>query len=176
MRTLLAAIFCAALAACGQQSNGDANVAAPAALTGEFRAVSDAARTMTGDLSVERAGLIFDRGVVLYTRTLERGRAGDSIARDGESYAALLVGAVETPIELRRVVEQSLTGGAQSLCGAERPDYVALAADEQAGAVTVFVFAGGEPPGPVATDSRLCGRFKYAGPAGVRTRQGVVLW
>lgn len=156
MRTLLLAVLCAALAACGQAPAGEASAAPPTGLTGEFSAASDAARTVTGDLSVERAGLIFDRGVVLYTRTLEPRRGG-----------------AEAEVELRRVVEQSLTGGAQSLCGAERPSFVALAAEAHASAVTLSVFAGDEPPG--AMSSRLCGRFRYAASAGGRPRQGVVL-
>jgi hypothetical protein len=38
-----------------------------------------------------------------------------------------------------------------------------------------MVFAGEEPPGPQATQSRLCAIFTYAAPDGARTREGVVL-
>jgi hypothetical protein len=175
MRTLIAACLCAVLSACGQASRGEAEASVPATLTGEFRAASETARNMTGNLSLERAGLIFDKGVVLYTRTLAPRSAGARISRDGDSYAALLVSSADVPIELRRVTEQTLTGGAEGLCGDEQPSYVAIANEHRSAHLVVIVFTGSEPPGPQATESRLCGTFKYAAPQGARTREGVVL-
>ena len=175
MRILLAAIVCAASAACGQAPEGEAAASVPEMLTGEFRAASDTARSVTGNLSLERGGLIFDKGVVLYTRILTPRRALERIAREGDSYAAILVSPADIAIDLRRVTEQTLTGGAASLCGDDEPDYVAIAHEERATSVTVLVFAGDEPPGPNATQSRLCGAFAYAAPDGARTREGVVL-
>jgi hypothetical protein len=176
MRILLAATLCAASAACGQASEGEAAASVPEVLTGEYRAASDTARSLTGNLSLERGGLIFDKGVVLYTRALMPRQAFERIARDGDSYAAILVSSGELAIDLRRVTEQTLTGGASSLCGDDEPGYVAIAHEERATSLTVLVFAGEEPPGPTATQSRLCGAFAYAAPDGARTREGVVLW
>ena len=175
MRTILAVLLCAALGACGQAARVDAEASVPTTITGEFRAASDTARQVTGNLSIERAGLLFDNGVVLYTRTLDPRRARERIARDGDSYAAVLVSSADTVIELRRVIEQTLTGGAVSLCGEDEPGYVAIANESRSAYVMVLVFAGDEPPGPEATQSRLCGSFKYAAPDGARTREGVVL-
>jgi hypothetical protein len=177
MRFLLAAILCAAAAACsGQSSEGEAAASVPEVVTGEYRAASDTARDLTGNLSLERGGLIFDKGVVLYTRALMPRQAFERVARDGDSYAAILVSSGELAIDLRRVTEQTLTGSAISLCGEEAPGYVAIAQEERATSITVLVFAGEEPPGPNATQSRLCGAFAYAAPDGARTREGVVLW
>jgi hypothetical protein len=175
MRFFLAAISCAALAACGQARNGDAEASVPASIVGDFRAASETARNLTGNVSIERGGLIFDRGVVLYTRVLNPRSASERIARDGDNYAAVLVSSADAPIELRRVTEQTITGDAEGLCGADRPTYVAIANEDRSSYLTLLVFAGGEPPGPEATDSRLCARFKYAAPDGARTREGVVL-
>jgi hypothetical protein len=175
MRFLLAAIFCASLAACGQSRQGEAEASVPASIVGEFRAASETARDLTGDVSIERAGLIFDRGVVLYTRTLNPRSASERIARDGDNYAAVLVSSADAPIELRRITEQTRTGGAEGLCGADRPTYVAIANEERSAYLTLLVFAGADPPGPQAVESRLCGRFKYAAPDGARTREGIVL-
>jgi hypothetical protein len=175
MRVLLAAILCAAAAACEQAAEGQAAASVPDLATGEYRAASDTARSVTGNLSLERGGLIFDKGVVLYTRTLTPRQALERVARDGDSYAAILVSPGDLVIDLRRVTEQTLTGGAQSLCGEDEPAYVAIAQEDRATTVTVLVFAGEEPPGPNATASRLCGAFAYAAPDGARTREGVVL-
>jgi hypothetical protein len=176
MRILIAAALCAALAACDQGAQGEAEASVPDTIVGEFRAASETAREVTGNLSIERGGLIFDRGVVLYTRSLHPRAAHERIARDGDSYAAVLVSSGELPIELRRVTEQTLTGGAQGLCGSDRPTYVAIANEERSSYLIVLVFSGHEPPGPDATESQLCARFKYAAPDGARTREGVVLW
>lgn len=175
MRTLLAAIFCAALAACGQTSDGAASASVPDVLTGEFRAASDTARQLTGNLSLERGGLIFDKGVVLYTRTLRPRAANERIAQNGDSYSAILVSPADLMIDLRHVTEETLTGNAASLCGEDEPAYVAIAPEDRSTSLTVLVFAGNEPPGPEATGSRLCGAFKYVAPSGARTREGVVL-
>jgi len=176
MRSLLAAIACLWLAACGQSSHDAAEASVPETVTGEYRAASDTARGLTGNLAVERAGLIFDRGVVLYTRTLNPRSAHERIVRDGDTYAAVLVSSGDLPIELRRITEQTLTGAAEGLCGEDEPTYVAIANEAHSGYLFLLVFAGEEPPGPDATQSRLCTRLKYAAPDGARTREGVVLW
>ncbi len=176
MRILIAAASCAALAACSQASRGEAEASVPQVLTGEFRAASDTARQLTGNLSLERGGLIFDKGVVLYTRTLQPRSASERIAQDGDSYAAILVSPADLIVDLRHVTEETLTGAATSLCGDDEPAYVAIAPEEHSTSLTVLVFAGAEPPGPNATTSRLCGAFKYAAPDGARTSEGIVLW
>lgn len=176
MRFLIVAALCATQAACGQAAQGEAQASVPDVLTGEYRAASDTARDRTGNLSLERGGLIFDKGVVLYTRALLPRAASERIARDGDSYAAVLVSGGDLTIDLRRVTEQTLTSGAASLCGDDEPGYVAIAPEDRATSITVLVFAGEEAPGPNATDSRVCAAFRYAAPDGARTRQGVVLW
>jgi hypothetical protein len=102
-------------------------------------------------------------------------RGGDLIAKNGDSYAAAVVGPGTLRVELRRVTEQFVPEGVVGLCGAEQPRYLALAYDERATAVTLLVFSGEEPPGPQAQNSRVCARFGYAAPEGARTREGVVL-
>lgn len=176
MRILLAAMLCAASTACGPVEEGEASASVPTVLTGQYRAASDTARNLTGNLSLERGGLVFDNGVVLYTRALIPRRALERVSRDGDTYAAILVSPGDVMIDLRRVTEQTLADGAVSLCGEDAPGYIAIAQKERATSLTVLVFAGDEPPGPSATTSRLCGAFAYAAPDGARTREGVVLW
>lgn len=175
VRAVLLSLSLTLTAACGEAGDGAAQASEPGVLIGRFRAASETARLATGDVSIERGGLIFDRGVTLYTRLLDPRSAHERIARDGDSYAAAAIGSSDLIIELRRVTDQALSGDTQSLCGADRPGYVALAYEERAANVTLLVFAGDEPPGPRATQSRLCATFAYAAHDGARTRQGVVL-
>lgn len=175
MRAILITLALAALAACSDDGAANARQPGPATLTGEYVAASAPAREATGAVSIERGGILFEKGVTLYTRTLNPRSGLERIARDGESYANVVVAPSDLTIELRRVTEQSLSGGARGLCGAVQPSYVALAYAERARAVTVLVFAGEEPPGPNATQSRLCATLAYVAPGGARTSQGVVL-
>jgi hypothetical protein len=180
MRFPLAAALLLALAACGDAAAPE--TAEPAAveehssaLFGDYKPASNTARAITGSLVIQRGGVTFANGVILYTRMLNPRRGGDLIAKNGDSYAAAVVGPGTLRVELRRVTEQFVPEGVVGLCGAEQPRYLALAYDERATAVTLLVFSGEEPPGPQAQNSRVCARFGYAAPEGARTREGVVL-
>lgn len=177
MRFLLAAALLVALAACGEAapSAPGAPVREGTVLSGEFKPASNTARGITGGMVIQRAGVTFENGVILYTRTLNPRRGGDLIAKNGDSFAAAIVGPGSLSVELRRVTEQALPAGVVGLCGTEQPQYVALAYDARATIVTMLVFTGSEPPGPEASNSRVCARFGYAAPEGARTREGVVL-
>jgi hypothetical protein len=167
----------AALAACGEAPAPPASAHSeePAAIMGRYLAASNTAHTITGGVDIERGGLAFESGVILYTRVLNPRRGGDLIARNGDSYAAAALGPGDLIIELRRITEQTVPEGGVGLCGGERPQYLALAYEERATSITLLVFAGDEPPGPEATQSRLCASFAFVAPDGARTRQGVVL-
>ena len=176
MRSFAAAFILIALAACTEVAPDGEPEAAPAALyTGGYKPASDNAHTLTGGVSVQPGGLMFDGGAVLYTRTLEPRAGADAIAPSGDTYAAIALGPAEMEIELRRVIDMSQTTPLRA-CGAARPTYVALAYSERATRLAVLIFSGDEPPGPHASDSALCGVFAYAALSGARTRQGIVPW
>lgn len=169
-----------ALTACSQAApNSDAatvaDIEVSAVLAGDYKPASNTARAITGPMVVQRGGVSFANGIVLYTRTLNPRRGGDLIAKNGDSYAGAVVGPGTLQVELRRVTEQVAPAGVVGLCGAERPSYVAMTYDERATVVTVLVFSGDEPPGPDAESSRVCARFGFVAPDGARTREGVVL-
>ncbi|MGQ0532891.1 MAG: hypothetical protein ACT4OF_09420 [Caulobacteraceae bacterium] len=178
MRFPVAAALLLALAACGEAAAPEPEppaaeqVSAPA---GDYKPSSNTARAITGGIVIERGGISFGNGVTLYTRTLNPRRGGDLIAKNGDSYAAAVLGPASLAVELRRVTEQVVPPGAVGLCGASAPHYVALAYDERATTVTMLVFSGEEPPGPDALQSRVCASFRYDAPDGARTREGVVL-
>lgn len=172
---LLPLMLVAALTACGEARNSDGEAAAaePPRILGQYKAASETARALLGDVGVERAGLIFSSGAALYTRTLEPRRGADATARDGLSYAALAVGSSDLEVELRRIID---TTQADALCGGDAPTYVALVQPPRAPGFTLLLFAGDEPPGPQATQSRLCASYAYVAPHGARTYERVVLW
>ncbi len=148
-------------------------------LLGAFKAQSETAHAVTGDVAIERAGLIFDNGVTLYTRELNARRGHDLIKRDGESYAAAAVGPSDLVVELRRVTQQVIAADAPAIHGAcetaEPPEYLAVLYEPPAYTITVIVFTGNDAPGPEATDSRVCAIYGFTAPEGARTREGVVL-
>jgi hypothetical protein len=131
MRSLLAAALLVVLAAC-ENAAPSAPVRESSLLAGEYKPASNTARGITGGMMIQRAGLTFENGVVLYTRTLNPRRGGDLIAKNGDSFAAAIVGPGSLNVELRRVTEQVLPAGVIGLCGTEQPQYVALAFDARA--------------------------------------------
>lgn len=173
------------LAACGDATAPMASDAQASAspeqgpLLGAFKAQSETARAVIGDVAIERAGLIFANGVTLYTRALHPRRGYDLIARGGESYAAAAVGPGDLVVELRRVTQQVIAPDAPAIHGAcesaEPPEYVALLYQPPAHTITMIVFTGADPPGPQASDSRICATYGFTAPQGARTREGVVL-
>jgi hypothetical protein len=183
MRFAAAAILALMLAACGVAAAPEAEAPEPdphtetnvSVLFGAYKPSSNTARAITGGMVVERGGISFGNGVILYTRALNPRRGGDLIAKHGDSYAAAVLGPAALSVELRRVTEQVVPAGMVGLCGGARPQYVALAYDERATVVSMLVFSGDEPPGPDATHSWVCASFRYAAPEGARTREGIVL-
>lgn len=180
MRFAAISVLLLTLAACSQAApDSDAATVPPDApqtsLAGDYKPSSNTARAITGGIVIQRGGVTFANGVILYTRVLNPRRGGDLIAKNGDSFAAAVVGPGTLNVEMRRVTEQVVPEGVIGLCGTERPQYIALAFDERATTVTMLVFSGDEPPGPDALNSRVCARFGYAAPEGARTREGVVL-
>lgn len=173
MRVLAVLAALAALSACGEQGRPAESASQPDVLTGRFSATSDAARHVTGDLVIERGGLVFDSGEILYTRVLNPRRGVDPISRDGASYAALAGMRGDVVVELRRITEQTLREGGAGLCRDARPAYAALVHETPAHSVTLLVFEGDEPPGPQAIESRLCGRYSFS--ASAAGQEGVML-
>ncbi|HRO02742.1 MAG TPA: hypothetical protein PLS69_03980, partial [Terricaulis sp.] len=151
--------------------NQGAEAPEPASLAGRYKPASETALN-AGAIDVQRAGLSFANGAALFTRTLEPRRAVDLTARDGQSYAALIAGAGDLEVELRRVIDSTAP---DRIC-AERPTYAALIYGERATGFTLLVFSGAEAPGPNASDTALCASYRYSALHGARTQVGVVLW
>lgn len=175
MRILIAAALLVALIGCSEAPAPAADAEPSLTPRGAYNAATANAQHLAGNMRIERAGVLFDNGIALFTRTLEPLRGADLIARDGDSYAAAAFGSSDLNVELRRVTEQTASVDGRRLCGDDPVEYVAFVYDARATALTLLAFTGAEPPGPNATQSRICARLGYAAPHGARTREGVVL-
>ena len=141
-----------------------------------FNALSETARSFTGDVTLEGPRLIFAKGAALTTHPLARREPAEPMSQGGPSFATAALGPPDIVVELRSVTAQSLAQGAPSLCPeGGPPTYVALVYGQRSTRVTLMVFNGGEPPGQSASKSWLCATYVYTAPDGVRTRQGVLL-
>ncbi len=175
MRIVLAAALLAALAGCSEAPSQTAEPASSLMPRGPYNAASASAQQLTGNMRIERAGMLFDSGITLFTRTLDPLRGTDRIARDGDSYAAAAFGPSDLLVELRRVTEETPRSDGGKLCGSAHVEYIAIVYDARATSLTLLAFTGAEPPSPQATQSRICARLGYSAPHGARTREGVVL-
>ncbi len=161
-----------ALTACSEAPPQRSEVERP--LT--FNALSQTARSFTGNLTLEGARLAFAKGATLSTQALARREPAEPMSQGGPSFATAALGPPDIVVELRSVTGQTLGQGAPSLCPAGgTPTYVALIYGQRSTRVTLMVFNGREPPGQNASKSWLCATYVYAAPDGVRTRQGVLL-
>ncbi len=141
-----------------------------------FNALSETARSFTGDVTLEGPRLIFAKGAVLTTQSLARREPAEPMSQGGPSFATAALGPPDVVVELRSVTAQTLAQGAPSLCPeGGPPTYVALIYGQRSTRVTLMVFNGDEPPGQGASKSWLCATYVYTAPDGVRTRQGVLL-
>src|SRR5690606_6634198 len=150
VRAWLLPMLFAALAGCGESgvpAAPEPPAHAETALLRRYQVAPHTARGITRRLTIERGRPVFAARLVLCSRLLAPRSGEDLIAKHGDSYAAAVLGPANLTIELRRVIEQTVPAGQVGLCGASRPQYVALAYDERATEVTLLVFAGAEPPG-----------------------------
>lgn len=170
MRALAISLLLLVAACGGEADTGDAHAAEP---LGQYRPASENAREISGELSIQRAGLIFENGVVFYTRTLEPRASTERTARDGMSYLALVGGSADGFVELRRVTEAVTAQDGEPICAGERPSYAALVFDRRSQHLTLLIFTGEEPPGPGSTQTTICATLRYT--AANAAPQGVVL-
>jgi hypothetical protein len=171
MRLFVLAVTLAMLAACAPPSP-PASDAEPMAVLGSYEAASENARRVTGDLTIERAGIVFAKGQVLYTRALSPRPVYEATSRAGPSYASMAAVSSAAPVEFRRVTEEA-SNGAERLCGGEAASYVAIAKRDYG--VVLLVFSGTETPSPDATQSVFCAAYEFIVPGGGPSREGVVL-
>src|SRR5689334_1615837 len=92
-----------------------------------FNALSETARSFTGDVTLEGPRLVFAKGASLETRPLAQREPAEPMSQGGPSFATAALGPPDVVVELRTVTAQTLAQGAPSLCPSGAiPTYVAL--------------------------------------------------
>jgi hypothetical protein len=143
----------------------------PAVARSRWRAASDTARRVTGNLSVSlestRGGPVifaFANGITVRAQPYNRVPADSRSGVGGQSFAAVLGGDPRVNAYLYRVIDENVTRSAPQggLCGEEPTRYMAVSEFVDSSGRWVFkiaAFSGSEAP-PVV-DPGLCNSYAY---------------
>ncbi len=134
--------------------------AGDAMLVGEFGAVDEATRAVTGGVAFVGAAVRFDAGETFRTQPL-RIAAGREVFIERETFARRLDAPADAQIELRRIVPPAGTRSvaASVLCGGAAPGGMALLHRQDR--VDVMLFRAGTFIGPDAPPTALCGVWSF---------------
>jgi hypothetical protein len=145
----------------------------PAVARSQWRAVSEQARAVTGNLRVSLEGarggpvvFAFASGVTIRAQPYNVVPADSRSGAGGQSFAAVLAGDPRVEAYLYRVLEENLIPGRQStggLCGTSPTRHLAVSEFVDGSGRWVFKVAAfrGEAQPPSSADPGLCGAFAY---------------
>lgn len=145
----------------------------PAVARSQWRATSDGARSVTGNLRVSleaaRGGPVvfaFANGVTISAQPINVVPAENRSGVGGQSFAAVLGGDPRVNAHIYRVVTDNVTRSAAQggLCGAERTRHLAVSEFVDSNGNWVFklaAFRGERPPGAPGQDPVLCTAYAY---------------
>jgi len=145
----------------------------PAVARSQWRAVSDQARSVTGNLRVSLEGrrggpviFAFANGVTIRAQPYNVVPADSRSGSGGQSFAAVLAGDPRVDAHLYRVISENLTPGRQAqggLCGEATTRHMAVSEFVDSSGRWVFKIAAfrGEAQPPTSADPELCGAFAY---------------
>lgn len=145
----------------------------PAVARSQWRAVSEEARTVTGNLRVSLEGnrgdpvvFAFANGITIRAQAYNVVQADSRSGVDGASFAAVLAGDPRVQAYLYRVLDENLIPGrraAGGLCGTSPTRHLAVSEFVDGTGRWVFKIAAfrGEAQPPSNVDPELCGAFAY---------------
>ncbi len=142
----------------------------PAVARQQWRAASDTARTVSGNLRVSLLGprggpivFAFANGVTIQAQPYAEVPANSRSGVGGQSYAAVLGGDPRVNVWLYRVQGENVTASAAQggLCGAERARYLAVSEFVDASGRWVFKVAAFRGEGQPGQDPTLCNTYAY---------------
>ncbi len=146
----------------------------PAVARAQWRAVSEAARSVTGNLRVSLQGprggpvvFAFANGVTITAQPINVVPAEQRSGVGGQSFAAVLGGDPRVFAHIYRVVTDNVTRSAAQggLCGAEPTRHLAVSEFVDSNGNWVFklaAFRGERPPGAPGQDPVLCSAYAFA--------------
>lgn len=143
----------------------------PAVARTQWRAASDTARRVSGNLRVSiettRGGPVifaFANGITVRAQPYNMVPADSRSGVGGQSFAAVLGGDPRVNAYLYRVLDENITPSAgQGLCGEETARYLAASEFVDGSGRWVFkiaAFRGGEAP-PSSEDPQVCNSYAY---------------
>jgi len=143
----------------------------PAVARSQWRAVSDQARSVTGNLRVSLEGrrggpvvFAFANGVTVRAQPYNVVPADSRSGSGGQSFAAVLAGDPRVDAYLYRVIAENVIPGREGgLCGEATTRHMAISEFVDASGRWVFKIAAfrGEAQPPTSADPELCGAFAY---------------
>ena len=145
----------------------------PGVARSQWRAVSDQARSVTGNLRVSLEGrrggpvvFAFANGVTVRAQPYNVVPADSRSGSGGQSFAAVLAGDPRVDAYLYRVLAENLTPGREAqggLCGQATTRHMAVSEFVDASGRWVFKIAAfsGEAQPPSSADPELCAAFAY---------------
>jgi hypothetical protein len=150
----------------------------PAVARNTWRAISESARSNTGNLRVSieaaRGGPVifaFANGVTIRGQPIAQSPADARSGVAAQSYAALLQGDPRVQVYVYRVLDENVATNIRSggLCGANVTRHLVASEFVDGGGRWTFrlaAFKGDRAPGMAGDDPELCGAFAYLAPAG----------
>lgn len=142
----------------------------PAVARSQWRASSDLARSVSGNLRVSLVGqrggpvvFAFANGVTIQAQPYAMVPANSRSGVGGQSYAAVLGGDPRVNVWLYRVQGENVTSSAAQggLCGAERTRYLAVSEFVDSSGRWVFKIAAFRGEGQPGQDPTLCNAYAY---------------
>lgn len=145
----------------------------PAVARSQWRASSDQARSVTGNLRVSLEGrrggpvvFAFANGITIRAQPYNVVPADSRSGSGNQSFAAIMAGDPRVEAYLYRVLEENLTPGRTSqggMCGADSARHLAVSEFVDSSGRWVFKIAAfrGEAQPPSSADPELCGAFAY---------------
>lgn len=145
----------------------------PAVARSQWRATTEQARSVTGNLRVSLEGrrggpvvFAFANGITVRAQPYNVVPADSRSGSGGQSFAAVLNGDPRVNAHLYRVIEENLIPGRRAqggLCGANPTRHLAVSEFVDGSGRWVFKIAAfrGEAQPPSSVDPELCGAFAY---------------
>jgi len=143
----------------------------PAVARSQWRASSEQARSVTGNLRVSLEGrrggpvvFAFANGITVRAQPYNVVPADQRSGAGGQSFAAILAGDPRVETYLYRVLDENLIPGRQAgLCGEDGTRHMAVSEFVDSSGRWVFKIAAfrGEAQPPSSADPELCGAFAY---------------
>lgn len=152
-------------------SNATIERAAPPTLRpvalGTFEAGNPVAEAVTGRITIEDTRISGANGASFVTERVAIVRGGDEFTA-GQRYADVMMMDADQPVELRRVIDETLPtkSPGNAFCGRMKTGYLALASYTEGDNVLVKVIGlqGDGIPAATARDTTLCASTFYLAP------------